>query len=164
MRLYRSACATALLIACRSEAPPAQRIVPSEAVRQPALGDNAKVEFVTDPFDRYYDLFLRRTIPAGEKATIWNSYRGRWVRWSGLIASFSRDGITVRMRPLTATFDVSLRLTVADRTAALARYHVKDWVTFIGRLESYDDIFRNIYLGNGQIVGKTSAPADGGFN
>jgi hypothetical protein len=33
-----------------------------------------------------------------------------------------------------------------------ARYHVGDLVTYVGRLDSYDDIWRTLYLVNGSVL------------
>ena len=39
-----------------------------------------------------------------------------------------------------------------------ARYHVGDIITYVGRLDSYDDIWRTLYLVNGSVLGSRPAP------
>ena len=92
--------------------------------------------------------------PAASKAALWaERYYRRWVRWTGTIRSFTPNGITVRQLPVTTTFDVSLWVNNAERAAVRERYHVGDVVTYVGRLDSYDDIWRTMYLVNGSILG-----------
>jgi hypothetical protein len=75
------------------------------------------------------------------------------VRWTGRIRSFTPNGITVRQLPVTTTFDVSLWINNAERDEVRAKFHVGDIVTYVGRLDSYDDIWRTIYLVNGSVLG-----------
>jgi len=41
----------------------------------------------------------------------------------------------------------------AERDEVRAKFHVGDIVTYVGRLDSYDDIWRTIYLVNGSVLG-----------
>ncbi len=116
------------------------------------LDADGGIDFVTDPFDRFYELFLRHTINDSQKASLWQKYAGRWVRWTGKLISFSQSGITIQMRESTVTFDISLRMSAADRAAAEKRLHPGQRVTFIGRFQSYDDIFRTLYISNGAVA------------
>jgi hypothetical protein len=90
----------------------------------------------------------------GPKAALWQQrYLGRWVRWTGTLISFTPSGITLKHRPQTVTFDVSLTLEASAR-ARLSRYKPGDRLVYVGTFDSYDDVFRTLYLTHGEIVGK----------
>jgi hypothetical protein len=52
------------------------------------------------------------------------------------------------------TFDVSLIVDMPGRARLDADYRVGDHVTYVGRLDRYDDVFHTMYLVHGQIVKK----------
>jgi hypothetical protein len=111
-------------------------------------------QFIDVTFDFLHPIFLRHKIGQGPKAALWaERYHRRWVRWTGRIRSFSANGITLRQMPVTSTFDVSLWINNNEREAVRARYKVGDVVTYVGRLDSYDDIWRTLYLVNGSVLG-----------
>jgi hypothetical protein len=137
-----------VLFACRrvppSEAPPDAQFPP--VVRQ--------------SFQRLYPVFLQRKIERGRKAALWyHRYRGRWVRWTGQLVSFSENGITIKHLQSTVTFDVSLKVDPAQRERLRQSLRPGDFVTYTGRLETYDDTFRTLYLTSGTV---SETPADGG--
>ena len=120
-------------------------------------------EFIDVTFEFLHPIFLRHKIGQGPKAALWaQRYYRRWVRWTGEIRSFSANGITVRQLPVTGTFDVSLWVNNAERAALRQRYKIGDVVTYVGRLDSYDDIWRTLYLVNGSVV-DVVGHSDGGF-
>jgi hypothetical protein len=127
------------------------------------FGAEAPPEFIDDTFEVMYPIFLRHKIAQGPKAALWAShYHRRWVRWTGRIRSYTANGITLRQLPITATFDVSLFLNNDERDAIRARYRVGDVVTYVGRLDSYDDVWRTLYLVNGSVLALSDA-RDAGF-
>lgn len=108
-------------------------------------------------FDTVYDAVLVRNRSDGERAVDWNEkYFGNWVRWTGTIMSFTDHSITLRHRKSTTTFDVSLGLTGAELADAQRRYHKGSVISYMGKLDSIDDIFRTIYIVQGVIL---EAPA-----
>jgi hypothetical protein len=113
--------------------------------------------FTPAPFWALYPIFLvRRSMDRGPKAALWGrEYAGRWVRWTGKLVSFAPNGVTVKMLSQTVTFDVSLVMDVPARVALKDQdYRPGDRIEYIGQLDSYDDIFRTLYLSHGAIVGK----------
>jgi hypothetical protein len=119
------------------------------------------VEFVPDTFDKLYPLFLLRKLAPGPKAALWQRYYGKWVEWTGTLVSFTANGLTFKQLPETVTFDVSLWLEAPQREHLRQRLKIGDRVTYLGRLDSYDDIFRTLYLVHGTIVAG-HGPAPGG--
>jgi hypothetical protein len=118
------------------------------------FGAEGAPEFVDVTFDQLHPIFLRHKIGQGPKAALWaERYHRRWVKWTGRIRSFTVNGITLRQLPVTSTFDVSLWVNNAERPALHAHYKVGDVVTYVGRLDSYDDIWRTMYLVNGSVLG-----------
>jgi hypothetical protein len=112
------------------------------------------MEFTPAPFEALYPVFLvRRSMARGPKAAYWGQFAGKWVRWSGKLVSFSPNGITIKHLPQTVTFDVSLFMDAPAR-ASLGAYHPGDRIVYVGQLDSYDDIFRTLYLIHGAIVEK----------
>jgi hypothetical protein len=122
----------------------------------------AAPQFVDVDFATLYPIFLRHQIAQGPKAALWaQRYHRRWVRWTGRIRSFTPNGITLKQLAITTTFDVSLWINNRERDDVRARYRVGDEVTYVGRLDSYDDIWRTLYLVNGSVL--TNSSADLGF-
>jgi hypothetical protein len=119
---------------------------PAEAARPP--------EFVSETFQQLYPVFLHRhSMPLGEKAKLWTErYFGRYVRWTGIIRSFTPNGVTLKHLPTTVTFDVSVWMEADQAALVQKRYHVGDVLTYVARLDSYDDVFRTLYLGHGLIT------------
>jgi len=124
--------------------------------------DGGPIEFIRESFAELYPIFcVRRSMPLGEKAALWRrKYFGRWVRWTGKLMSFTRNGITVKTGWQTVTFDVSLWLE-ADQLPLLESMKLKkgDRLTFIGRLDSYDDIFQKLYLTHGAVLSELDPTA-----
>jgi hypothetical protein len=118
-------------------------------------------EFVNEPFETLYPIFLLRKVKAGPKSALWRNYFGRWVRWTGTIRSFTANGVTLKVLPQTVTFDISLWIEPQQRKDLRAKMKLGDQVRFVGRLDSYDDIFRTMYLVHGVILENLGAP-DGG--
>ena len=124
------------------------------------------VETVAATFEELYPTFLwRKSMSEGEKASLWTRYRGRWVRWEGVIASVTDKGITLKHLRTTVTFDVSLICEASVMVTLRQRFAVGDRVRYIGMLSSYDDIFRTLYLTHGAVLekvphGDLGVPAD----
>jgi hypothetical protein len=114
-------------------------------------GTTSEQLFVPDSFDQLYPLFLTRRLTPNTKAALWHKYQGKWIRWTGVLVSFSRDGLTFKHIPNTLTFDVSLQITPEARPK-LAHLKLGDRVTYIGRLDTYDDVLRTFYLVHGDVV------------
>jgi hypothetical protein len=124
------------------------------------LGGDAPPQFVDEDFDQLYPIFLQHKIGQGPKAALWSQrYHRRWVRWTGRIRSFSANGITIRQLKATSTFDVSLWLNNSERRTVAEQYKVGDVVTYVGRLDSYDDVWRTLYLINGSVLQRQSPDA-----
>jgi hypothetical protein len=117
-------------------------------------------EFIETSFDELYPVFLTRKLKPGPKAALWRQYFGRWVRWTGTLVSFTANGITVKQLKSTVTFDVSLWLEAAQRKDLRRRFKAGDHLSYIGRLDTYDDVFRTLYLVHGSIL---ASPPDGGL-
>jgi hypothetical protein len=135
--------------------------------------DGGPIEFVQETFAQLYPIFcVRRSMPLGEKSALWQrKYYGRWVRWTGKVMSFTANGLTLKTGWQTVTFDISLWLE-GDQMPLLRQLHLKkgDRVTFIGRLDSYDDIFQKLYLTHGAVLSEIDPTApdtthipDGGY-
>jgi hypothetical protein len=118
------------------------------------FGAEAPPEFLDVEFDFLHPIFLRHKIGQGPKAALWaERYYRRWVRWTGRIRSFTANGVTVKQLPVTSTFDVSLWVNNSERAALRTRFKVGDIITYVGRLDSYDDVWRTMYLVNGSVIG-----------
>jgi hypothetical protein len=118
------------------------------------FGAEATPEFIDVDFAYLHPIFLQHKIGQGPKAALWaERYHRRWVRWTGRIRSFTANGITIKQLPVTTTFDVSLWINNNERAAVRAKYKVGDVITYVGRLDSYDDIWRTLYLVNGSVLG-----------
>ena len=114
----------------------------------------------TETFEELSPIFLRRKVSEREKSLEWMRYRGRWVRWTGTLVSFTANGGTFKMLPITTTFDVSVQFEATGRER-LHSYQLGDRVSFVGRLDSFDDLFRTMYLNHGD-AGPAPPRSDGG--
>ena len=116
--------------------------------------DGGPIEFVHETFQQLYPIFcIRHSMPLGEKAALWQKkYFGKWVRWTGKILSFTPNGITIKQGWQTVTFDISLWLERDQLDLLRSQFKVGDVVTYIGRLDSYDDIWLKLYLTHGSIL------------
>jgi hypothetical protein len=149
----------ALVPGCHDHGPPPAVVAGDLAM----FGGESPPVFIDDTFEFMYPIFLRHKIAQGPKAALWaDRYYRRWIRWTGRIRSFTVNGITLRQLPTTSTFDVSLWINNDERAAVRSRYRVGDVVTYVGRLDSYDDIWRTLYLVNGSVIGVADAH-DAGF-
>ena len=117
----------------------------------PIRVDAGAVEFVDDNFDALYSMFLLRKVAPGPKAAAWGRFYHRWVRWTGTLVSFTVNGATFKHLDSTVTFDVSLYVEPAARPR-LHRFKPGDRVTYVGQLDSYDDVFRTLYLVHGDVA------------
>src|SRR5436309_2471066 len=97
---------------CRQEEAP-----PPAAIASPA----PQPEFVQEPFEQLYPIFLMRKVKPGAKAGLWRNYFGRWVKWTGIVRSFTANGITLKQLPQTVTFDVSLWIEAPQRKELRAK-------------------------------------------
>jgi hypothetical protein len=117
--------------------------------------DGGPIEFIDEEFEALYPVFcIRRSMPLGEKSALWmRKYYGKWVRWTGTIMSFTANGITIKQGTQTVTFDISLWLE-NGQLSVLRDMGLKkgDRVTYIGRLDAYDDIFQKLYLTHGAVL------------
>jgi hypothetical protein len=122
---------------------------------------SAKPDIINARFDELYPVFMVRngTLPIGPKAARWaQQYQNRWIKWSGVLASISKYGMTVKMRPQTLSFDISVRMSPEARADLQKHNKTGDRITFIARLETYDDVFRTLYLGYGALAPTESGP------
>ena len=141
---------------------PSENAPPPPAASAPA--NDGGLQFTDASFEDLYPIFLKRKIPEGPKAALWRQYVGKWVRWTGTLVSFTQNGITLKQLKTTITFDVSLWLEAPDRALVRQRHHVGEQVTYLGQLDSYDDIFRTLYLVHGRLLpasASATAPAPG---
>lgn len=150
-----------------TERPPAA----TDADHPGTLPDSAEVgvdlgplEFIPDRFDQLYPIFLvRHSMSRGAKAGLWHQrYFGKWVRWTGRVRSFTANGITISELPTTVTFDVSLWVEAEQLPSLHSRLRIGGPVTYIGKLDGYDDVFRTLYLTHGAIIDPPDLHPDGG--
>lgn len=126
----------------------------------PDVDGGGAVALINEPFSDIYRLFLMPQIPANVKSARWNTnYQGRWVSWTGKLVASSRNSAKFKQLQQTITFDVSL---LVNRNAGSnpERMRVGQYYRYFGRLRSYDDVFRTMYLDQGTIVA-TSEQASG---
>jgi hypothetical protein len=119
----------------------------------PAPTEDAGSNTVEESFDELYPVFLMRKVAPGPKAQLWTRYAHKWVRWTGTLVSFTRNGATFKHIPSTVTFDVSLYVDAPGREK-LKQLKPGQTVTYVGQLDSYDDIFRTFYLVHGDVAAK----------
>ncbi len=106
-----------------------------------------------DDFERVYAAILVRNRTDQERATDWNGrYSGNWVRWVGKVMSVTDHSITIKQRSDTSTFDVSLGLDNEHLAQARQNLQRGSIIQYMGKLDSYDDIWRTFYLVQGVIL------------
>jgi hypothetical protein len=140
-----------LCAGCERATPPAAPAIQALPDLGSAAEDRLFIPLLFE--DLYAEMFPRIRLRDGERAPRWLRYRGKWVRWTGTLASITQGGATVRMLPQTVTFDVSMQMDEGGR-ARVRQFHVGERVTVIGRLETQDDVIRTFYLVHGDVVPK----------
>ena len=111
---------------------------------------------LTDSFDEAYKAILVRDRTEQQRAKDWNGrYFGNWVRWTGKVMSITDHSITIKQRKETSTFDVSLGLSNDQIDVARQTLKKGSIISYTGRFDQYDDIWRTLYLVQGVIL---SAP------
>lgn len=146
-RFLMTSCLTGIVIAgCHRDTAPLSET-------RSGNDDSATSEqlFAPDSFEQLYPLFLTRRPTANTKAALWHQYQGKWVRWTGVLVSFSPNGATFKHIPNTITFDVSLQMAPEVRPK-LDHLKLGDRVAYIGRLDTYDDVLRTFYLVHGDVI------------
>jgi hypothetical protein len=118
--------------------------------------DGGPIQFIDEPFGKVWHIFaFRHSMPLGDKAALWQArYYGRWIRWTGRIMDFTQNGLAIKNGWESPTFDVSLWLE-HDQMPIPKQLGLKkgDRVTYVGRLDSYDDVFgQKLYLTHGGIL------------
>ena len=86
-----------------------------------------------------------------ERSEVWaRFYKNRWVHWTGQLVKVSAAAMLFRQLGATSSYDVLVRvphIAPSTRTSLLpGRVY-----NYVGRLDSYDDLFRTIYLEQGQV-------------
>lgn len=146
---------TALLLGlaaagCSSPSPATLTQEPAATAKPTAT---TEPQFIPVSFEELYPVFLKHRANAGVKGALWTQrYRGRWVRWTGELVSFTDNGVTFRQLLQTVTFDVSLWIDPASRPRLRRTLKRGAFYTYIGQLDSYDDIFRTLYLVRGAVI------------
>jgi hypothetical protein len=102
--------------------------------------------------DRIYDVQSGYT--ELQKKETWKNYKGKKVRWTGIVSSvgetFGTVQLQVKMRPDTLTSDLLIDLRDSERSKAL-QLREGQAVTFVGVLDDWGTIMP-ITLKYGQIV------------
>ncbi len=108
---------------------------------------------LTDSFEEAYKAILVRDRTEQQRATDWNGrYFGNWVRWTGKVMSITDHSITIKQRKETSTFDVSLGLSNDQIDVARQTLKKGSIISYTGRFDQYDDIWRTLYLVQGVIL------------
>lgn len=116
--------------------------------------------FLAVDFPTIYQTFLLYGLTTIERNEVWSRfYKLRWVHWTGELVKVSRDAMLFRQIGATSTYDVLVRVPrISDdlrRNLTVGRHY-----SYVGRLESFDDTFRTIYMEYGQVfdAGPTGVP------
>jgi hypothetical protein len=117
----------------------------------PPAADAGAMAVAEESFDELYPVFLMRKVAPGPKAQLWTHYAHKWVHWTGTLVSLTPNGATIKHIPSTVTFDVSLYVDAPGR-ARLKQLKPGQAITYVGQLDSYDDIFRTFYLVHGDVA------------
>lgn len=150
-----------LLLACLLGGLPGCRRPPEDAVAAGPKGPASAppeaplpegVALIPTPFSDIYQLFLMPQIPSNVKSARWNTeFKDRWVRWTGKLITVGGGSAKFKQLQPTVTFDVSMLLNrqAQNRGPAL---RPGQFYTYVGRLRSYDDLFRTLYLDQGVVL------------
>lgn len=155
---------TGLLFACLLGLPGCRR-PPEDAVaagpKGPSSGPSSAspettlpegVALIPTPFSDIYQLFLMPQIPGNVKSARWNTeFKDRWVRWTGKLITVGGGSAKFKQLQTTVTFDVSMLLNRQGQNRGPA-LRPGQFYTYVGRLRSYDDLFRTLYLDQGVIL------------
>lgn len=122
-------------------------------------------QVLPDSYEVAYQAIFNRSQPEDVRAVTWNKrYLGSWVRWTGTVKSFTTHSITLLQHPDTKTFDVSLTLSADQLARAKTTLKKGARVSYMGKFDQFDEIWRTIYLVQGELLDGVDAPvaADAG--
>jgi hypothetical protein len=131
----------------------------SDSERKPLdIHRNVPLDVLPDSFEQLYPVFLMHKLPRGQKAKIWaDHYRGRWIKWTGRVVSFGLNSVMIKQINQTVTFDVTLQVPDPERREQIKRtLKPGQHVAYLGKLASYDDVFRTFYLQSGVVLLETA--------
>lgn len=107
--------------------------------------------FIDAGFDTFHQTFLQYGLNAIERSAVWSHfYKNRWVHWTGQLVKVSSAALLFRQLGATTSYDVLVRVPRID-PALRRRLTTGRLYNYVGRIDSYDDMFRTIYLEQGQI-------------
>lgn len=129
---------------------------PGQALRSDGPPRSADAEllkpvFIDAGFATLHQTFLQYGLTAMERSAVWSHfYKNRWVHWTGQLVKVSNAAMLFRQLAATSSYDVLVRV---PRIELSLRRSLKPGriYNYVGRLDSYDDMFRTIYLEQGQI-------------
>ncbi len=124
---------------------------PKEPPPPPSDAEMLRPVFIDAGFDVVHQTFLQYGLTTIERSEVWSRfYKNRWIHWTGQLVKISAAAMLFRQLGATSSYDVLVRVPRIDpsiRTSlAIGRLY-----NYVGRLDSYDDMFRTIYLEQGQV-------------
>lgn len=123
----------------------------TDAPKPPPNG-SLQPQFISAEFVDSYQTFVLPTLSIQEASKRWSStYKGRWVKWSGQLLYFSRDGLQFRQLAQTQSFDVELLVPEPNRSALRSQLTLGRFYNYAGRLVRVDSSFRVIALDQGTV-------------
>lgn len=117
----------------------------------PSDAEMLRPVFIDAGFDIVHQTFLQYGLTSIERSEVWSRfYKNRWVHWTGQLVKVSAAALLFRQLGATSSYDVLVRV---PRIEPSMRTHlaVGRIYNYVGRLDSYDDMFRTIYLEQGQL-------------
>ena len=137
--------------------PPQQQPAPQPGPSRSAAGADLPAAtllrpvFIDAGFGTLHQTFLQYGLTAMERSQVWShSYKNRWVHWTGQLVKVSQAAVLFRQLASTSSYDVLVRIPRID-PGLRQRLTVGRLYNYVGRVDSYDDMFRTIYLEQGQI-------------
>lgn len=117
----------------------------------PSDAEMLRPVFIDACFDVVHQTFMQYGLTKTERSEVWaRFYKNRWVHWTGQLVKVSAAAMLFRQLGATSSYDVLVRvphIAPSTRTSLLpGRVY-----NYVGRLDSYDDLFRTIYLEQGQV-------------
>lgn len=131
--------------------PPAQSPERSDPKPVGPDADLLRPVFIDASFGTFHQTFLQYGLNAIERSAVWSHfYKNRWVHWSGQLVKVSSAALLFRQLGTTTSYDVLVRVPRID-PGLRRRLTTGRMYNYVGRIDSYDDMFRTIYLEQGQI-------------
>lgn len=117
-------------------------------------GEPVASEFIDIDFPAAYEFLATTRFTEAQRSGQWSRfYRGKWLRLTGELRSFSHDGLQLAQLGGLPTFDVQLLVTQPELSRLRQTMVIGRFYNYVGRLRRVDNWLKIFVLEQGTVLG-----------